>query len=285
LWTDAEDFFDKLDRAALAPDAPLAKRLVSIVAGSRHGTHVPVSLLRDTAKRLLAFECARFLEGQDPGQEPWLPYVRWARLLVAQAERKSETAQTIITFNYDTVPERLRLQPYVVLPGTAPQNEVGLHVLKLHGSTNWRYASEAQADLVLAKDANFAATCAPWEFAAPGPGKQQQAQRFQDLWDYAADAVKAAGAVVFLGYRIPPTDARSRRFLLENLPQGRIPIHVVLGHDTNGPDARRMKGLLEMARPQAVVDLLPLFGQDYLDAYNADDWDRLVAASVHRYPR
>ncbi len=200
--------------------------------------------------------------------------------------------------SYHHVQLRLRLgdldfQPHVVLPGSAPARK-GPHVFKLHGSSNWRHLSPAYGDsndttpavteendaIELAQRKDFTATCDRTELAiaAPGPGKQYQALRFKDLWDTAADALKAAGAVVFLGYRLAPTDARSRRFFLDNLPQGRIPIHVVLGHDTSSPDARRMTGLLKMARPQACIEALPMFGQDYRNPCTNDVAQRGLAA-------
>ena len=291
LWYDAEDFFDKVDRAARLPEGAKAARLGAAIRAGAHGTNVPIPAVRDAAKRLLAYECARFLDGESSSDEPWIPYVRWTRQVKAQADGGAPTAQAIITFNYDCVLETLGFQPHVVLPGSAPARR-GPHVFKLHGSSNWRHLSPAYGDsndttpavtqendaVELAQRKDFTATCDRTELAiaAPGPGKQYQALRFKDLWDTAADALKAAGAVVFLGYRLPPTDARSRRFFLDNLPQGRIPIHVVLGHDTNSPDARRMMGLLEMARPQACIEALPMFGQDYLDSWDPSRWDSFI---------
>lgn len=292
LWYDAEDFFDKLDRAARLPQGANAARLAAAIRAGAHGMNVPIPAVRDAAKRMLAFECSRFLDGQSTGDEPWIPYVRWTRQVKAQAEGGAQTAQAIITFNYDCVLETLGFQPHVVLPGSGPER-TGPHVFKLHGSSNWRHMSPAYGDsndttpavtvendaVELAERKDFTATCDRSELtiAAPGLGKQYQALRFKELWELAGNALKTAGAVVFLGYRLPPTDARSRRFLLDNLPPGRIPIHVILGHDTNTPDARRMKGLLQMARPQAAIEVLPMFGQDYLDAYDPDGWDKFVS--------
>lgn len=285
LWFDAEEFFDKLDRAARQPQGPAAARLVQIVVGSRWGINLSIVEMRNAAKRLLAYECSRFLGEQHTSDEPWLPYVKWKRQLSAESQQ-SETGHAVLTFNYDCVLEALGLQNAVVMSDPIPRK--GPHIFKLHGSCNWRHVSPGYGDsndhtpavtvendeVEIAHRPDFTATCDPTELAiaAPGPGKQYQTARFQALWDMAGETLKAAGAVVILGYRMPPTDARSRRFLLENLPKGQYPIHVVLGHDTNSPDARRMYGLLKMARPQASVEVLPLFAQDYIDAFDPTRW-------------
>jgi hypothetical protein len=279
LWADAEDFFDQLDRAARIPTGPSARRLVSIVLTSPHHKTVSIFAMRDAAKRMLAYECSRFLDDHNISDEPWLPYVKWKQQLATQA-REPDKAQTIITFNYDCVLEALGLQNNVVLDDVPVQ---GPHIFKLHGSCNWRHVSPGYGDsnsttpavtvendeVEIATGRYFAATCDATELAiaAPGPGKQYQTARFQALWEMAGKSLRSADSVVILGYRMPPTDARSRRFLLENLPRDNYPIHIVLGHDTNSPDARRLDGVLRMARPNATVKLLPMFAQDYIDVW------------------
>lgn len=278
LWADAEDFFDKLDRAARAPKEHAAQRFEGIVSTLRSdGRHIPIADMRDAAKRLLAFECSRFLLDAHTGHEPWLPYKRWVEKL-AGGRKLSDPSNphTIITFNYDCVLERLGLQPQVVLPYMPGQHQgerrEGLRIYKLHGSTNWRYTGEGE-NIVVEDRVNFAATCKPEELAiaAPGPGKQTQAERLQALWDEAAHALSEAHVIAILGYRMPPTDARSRAFFVDHLPRGRAcAVKLVLGADLAHPDVRRLQGVLQLARPsQTFVELQPMSAQDYIDACDA----------------
>src|SRR5205823_2681786 len=85
--------------------------------------------------------------------------------------------------------------------------------------------------------------------AAPGPSKQSlSAGAFQPYWEQAMEALRTASAIVFVGYRFPPTDAEARERLLgairENT-QEYLAVHTVLGPSTNSDDSRRLSGLVE----------------------------------------
>jgi hypothetical protein len=58
--------------------------------------------VRTTARRLVAAECAAFLQHVDPTREQWRPYRRWAASLTPN--------DTVVTFNYDRVLEMLHDQ-------------------------------------------------------------------------------------------------------------------------------------------------------------------------------
>jgi hypothetical protein len=63
----------------------------------------------------------------------------------------------------------------------------------------------------------FALTC-PAErmvIASPRPTKLATAERLSELWKHAEDAIRDADAVVFIGYRFPPSDASSRQRLFQ----------------------------------------------------------------------
>jgi SIR2-like protein len=257
LWTDPEEFVDRLDAAARDPAAAPAQVLEGHVRSALklraarnaqgHGLGVPptVGRLRQVAKRLLALECAGFLRGADPTAEVWQPYDRWYDLLEAE--------DTVITFNYDRVLEMLnrrsRKLQFNLVGEPWPEGQQQTEVLKLHGSVDWRRLKNGGYELV--DDEEFLLTCAESELAVatPGPTKSETTAGFGKLWEQAEKALTQARNVVFLGYRFPPTDAEARGRLLRALsgsrPAGKV--HVVLGPDKSAAKVQRLLGLLHFA--------------------------------------
>ncbi len=103
----------------------------------------------------------------------------------------------------------------------------------------------------------------------------------------AEQAVREARAIVFVGYRFPPTDSYSRERLLgavmQNATSDHVAVHTVLGPDTSGPDSRRLLAMLRYAlgrgnrmpvRPERLPSASlseyysliaqPLFAEDFL---------------------
>lgn len=306
IWADAEQFLDYLDTAvAGGPSSPAFKRLTNVVeflANSfRLGTNDVKQVLRlsRAAKRLVAGTCSAFLTGADPNTERWEPYVKWATRLGSN--------DTIITFNYDCVLELLNRRSkniHVVRlggdhgsPGCAP-------LLKLHGSVNWKISGLAPDDSTLPKgeeqievlpqdDFDFSLKCLDHELAIASPGpikKAVSAGWFAELWDIAARAIEDADAVVFIGYRFPPSDSHARQRLLTALSRNSRPylaVHTVLG--LGSPDTPRLTQLLRFAlserepqpfgeRPSRDNTLRrytlanhPLFGEDFLSVF-PENW-------------
>src|ERR1019366_4586399 len=265
LWSDAEQFLDYLDTASverkLNPHRAVIERVLA-------GANPNVARLGVTARYLLAAECCGFLENVDVLREQWEPFVAWAC--------KSLTSNdTVITFNYDLVVEKLAEQRdeflrrvkrdvhslKVLLPGhldDANEWSGSVPLLKLHGSVDWcKHYGRKGGDMDIVRTEPFFALDGPPEdiaIATPGPTKRQEADGFKGLWDLAFDALKRADVIVFLGYRFPETDAYARATLLraigENGAKGnsetskQLSLHVFLGNgDTSTPDAARLESL------------------------------------------
>jgi hypothetical protein len=212
-----------------------------------------LTLMAAAARRLLAAECCSFLEGVDPDSERWAPYQRWLHEVFRWAE------DTVVTFNYDLVPEMLaqsqlvreRFQYRTKEPGA---NEPGYSpLLKLHGSVNWLL----QSTLAVKTDADdrAALTCDDSELAIAGPGPSKQklsSGRLQWCWTEALAALEKAAAIIFVGYRFPPTDAEARGKLLgairKNKDEHHLAIHTVLGPNTSSDDSRRLQASLGQAQ-------------------------------------
>jgi hypothetical protein len=217
--------------------------------------------VRDAARRLLAVECSRFLVGADPKSERWAPYRDWSqRVFTATSPSKGGDRHLIVTFNYDTVLEKLGFQDGVRLPRQSSDKPI----LKLHGSVNWKRAKAGH--FTHETDEHFAASCPIEELAIapPGPDKVGVADEFDDLWKAATTALGSADAVVFIGYRFPQTDAQARDKILSALSSRTIPMHVVLGSDLHSVDAQRLRGLLVSNTPRTPVVMHPLFAQDFM---------------------
>jgi hypothetical protein len=206
----------------------------------------PYKALAGMARRLIAAECAAFLEDADLDSELWGPYVRWANLL-------SPERHTILTFNYDRLPDLLaahgagRLQ--VVLPGgtSAPDR---VPVYKLHGSVDWlSNGSRVWAAPERDGQAHFhTSNHEELVLATPGPMKRDVMNGLlSQLWDRARLAIQGATAIVFVGYRFPPSDSEARYRILEGIRSNTEPIlslHVILGPTTGSETSTRMRWML-----------------------------------------
>lgn len=251
LWRDAEEFLDYLDTAALG--GPARDRLLQF-AELKDYKPDPVKALADGARSMVAAECAAFLVGADPGTERWRSHVHWFESLGPN--------DTIITFNYDLVLERLdRVAPgriEVALPGRRLSGRCA-RVLKLHGSIDWKRTPRApgKVEFDTAQEGDsFPLVANPDELAVatPGPSKSTRSGELEPLWTAAETAIKQATAVVFVGYRFPPTDAIARLRLLRALAANDrtyLAVHTVLGPRLGEDDTVRMRHLLHSAMQQA----------------------------------
>ena len=223
LWEDAEQFIDYLDTAAEPQKTggtpqPLFDRLRLLQHKHFDGAE-DINDLRTAARRLIAAECSAFLEGVDVEQERWEPFRAWERELGAD--------DTIVTFNYDRVVEKLRVarpasKVEIIRPGSPDDLKNARDgkrcvLLKLHGSVDWKLVGGDKGHVeVMDKEPLFALDCPAAEIAiaTPGPSKKRLTKHgsaFWDLWAEAKRAIGEASAVVFLGFRFPETDAAARR--------------------------------------------------------------------------
>jgi hypothetical protein len=310
-WENAEEFLDYLDTAQLGGEAaPSYQALIEMIRGlrSRDNFRAPslvalstrelmaakIKPVAEMSRRLLAAECSAFLVGADVESEKWQPYKRWARQV--------ELGDVVITFNYDLVIEGLAKATEVRpgekfwVPTAVRQGESSpgrVTVLKLHGSVNWRQDSQPQVPGVVRvstvpEDDDFALKCEAQKMviASPGPTKLATADGpLGSLWEAATAALKAAKAIVFVGYRFPPTDSAARRILIDAIGEneGRhLVLHTVLGPNVHSEPAERLKSMLEVAverqdRAQNRgptgpggartydLNVHPLWAQDFLD--------------------
>lgn len=284
LWTDAEQFLDTLESANIErrPDEePSAGRvrILGLLKAKGFGDF-GLRELAKAARHAIAFDCSVFLRAADVNSEKWEPYRDWARTLNGN--------HTVVTFNYDMVPDLLAACPDSNLRIVGPEKDSlqsaldsakeknKACVLKVHGSVAWgrdgdlvfkatgRHGSALpDASLLWRKNEDFA-------IGIPGPAKKDLvAQALRHLWDEAMTRIKDAEIVIFVGYRFPPSDSMARRDILKAVydnPYQWLVAMTVLG--PNNPDEPRLLSLLETAMNSSASDRRalpkPLYAQDFL---------------------
>ncbi len=282
-WRDAEEFLAFVD-AAHRNDAGLGKDIMRLmfdrmsssgsISPAKTGmkgfdySHARFLTSAVPVRRALAAECAAFLRDLDGKEEIWHPYRKWASSLDPQWD-------TVISFNYDRVLEELaadhKSKLKILLPCECPkvpddQTKPPLDVvpvLKLHGSVDWKKNDSeeiVQGDwkAILADE-----NASPF-IAAPGRSKQDAVEeQLVPLWEQAKRALKEAQALVVLGYGFPTTDTKARTEIQTAFAAQPIVldttrrIDVVLGPDTNRPEARRVESLLETFAPNRSLVISP----------------------------
>lgn len=266
LWTDAEAYLARLERACTTRRD---SRLATIA--NAFGNVIELEHVYAAALRAVAVECSIFLDAADTDSETWLPYRQWAWNLTSR--------DVVLTFNYDRIPELLKLAP--VLPNqvirTAVPDGGGLRlelrvprplVIKLHGSLTWRrrYVDET-VEYSVDLDHNVQ-TCPVDEIAiaTPGNAKSGRTRELAHLWRLAIDEVASAHEVIFVGYRFPPSDTEALTTLLRAIrvaaKQNGAGCTIVLGPQRND-HVTRLEGLLHHATGEQ-PRTQPLYCQDYL---------------------
>ncbi len=287
LWAHAEEFLDRLDAAVADEAGVLARQLVMIAnsrpeAGPRTTSGLSkarrfasVDALRAAARRVVAAQCSTFALESDINSERWHPFKDWVGAL--------GPFDSVITFNYDPVLELLnedhKLQ--FMLPGGRDLDQGRAPVYKLHGSVNWKRDADKIEEQ---KEFDFGAKCPPGELAIATPGATKYlhvSTLFRKLWWKAESALSDANAVVFIGYRFPPSDAHSRERLLRALWKNtskNLHVYIVLGPNVHHEDVVRLHEMLRWSiqssavAPAPMLDIraLPLYAQDYLTVWRLD---------------
>lgn len=194
------------------------------------------------------------------GLERGRPYCSWAESLVPNAD-------TIVTFNYDLLAEMTSTKIAQILPSDEDVDAARVPLLKLHGSVDWELDSNktcrrsdpppSVSDLLTGNSKPLIGT--------PGLGKQEIAKRLAPLWDKAEKSIQEADELIFLGYRMPASDAEARRRLVNAMkrcePDAAV-VRLVLGNDANA--AERLKAIFEWAGVKHQVEIVPMNVEDFL---------------------
>lgn len=275
LWEHSEEFLERLDIAAESEESRAAfvlfKKIFALVANRTFADSQKKLLsVRTYAKKLFAAECDMFLDNNPASGERWIPYKYWAGRL--------NPNDTVLTFNYDKVLEKLKQSVrnnniMIPTPTEVNKNDYDRNktlVYKLHGSINWYRDNEEIHHIDNYPESNaYFLSINDLAIATPGSSKQMLVQKTHLglLWKKAVDTITGADIIIFLGYRFPPTDSYSRELILSHIKNRTRPpeIYTVLGRDINHEDSVGLRALLRRAGiPSGAIEQIPLRAEEYI---------------------
>lgn len=191
---------------------------------------------------------------------------------------------TIITFNWDHIPEWLLFRKFGSLNyclndvktvdksiGNISNNN-GIKLLKLHGSVNWLVCGNANHPIHIYNSwqaqkvrMDYCVRC-NYELdkfiVPPVWHKRRYAQRINELWEIAADELCAADKIVIIGYSLPALDISAKHLLQLCSYLNRKPrIEIV-----NGPnfDAKRFKQFKQIFKHTAQITNTKMLFREYV---------------------
>jgi hypothetical protein len=245
-WRDAEEYIEMLS-AAGENQAPAFQIMVELTLGDglkypkTHNMLLP--FIAQHAAKWLAAVTYEFTAVSDTKSERWQPYVNWAKQLGDNDE--------VITFNYDRAVELATAAAWPK-PDDCNDWHSRTRFHKLHGSVDEFFIRERPETLTRIEDPkqivqHLCEDDKEVALGVPGPGKLSYSTRlFADRWQSAEKALQEATAIVFVGYRFPPTDSYAKRILLQALGNNvneHILLHTVLG-PRKDDDLQRLDSLL-----------------------------------------
>jgi hypothetical protein len=291
-WADAEEFIEMLELEAQNDQSQRVGGVLTGRTGStRAKTGMTMKALALCGRKYIAAVTHEFIAMSDPRTERWQPYRRWAAECI---ERRDH----VITFNYDLVVEKASRNHGGGFERSYSEDEMDLQpkLHKLHGSVDFQLTQPSSlgekpgiqpvkdpVELILHPSREVA-------IGVPGPDKMASARgAFRLAWRCALKALRGATAVVFVGYRFPPTDSYAKRQLLDAIAQNEndhILIHIVLGPERNA-DIQRLESLIRWALRGKRIDLdspaapetpgrtyslrwHPLWAEDFLAVFDRD---------------
>lgn len=161
---------------------------------------------------------------------------------------------TIITFNWDHIPEWLLLTEYgqmnycledvKVVDRSIGKIDKGIKLLKLHGSVNWLVCENSNHHvhiynswLAHRQRLPYCKKCKRQLYKMIIPPvwyKRGYAQRIAELWEIAADELCIADRIVIIGYSLPSLDFSAKHLLLlSNYLNRKVRVDIINGPDFN----------------------------------------------------
>lgn len=235
--------------------------------GTQVGMRENYSLKLLAVRRLLAIQCAHFvtrLRSKGEGREL---YGLWGSTL--------NEKHAIVTFNYDTLVEKIVDRQHLYIPTSPAHDGTGgrkrTWLLKMHGSTDWRAHSDIEYTEETDAETEREVADAPL-IGIPGAGKYALygSPLFRRIWGCAEIALKRAKKIVFLGYSMPASDLAAMKFICDCVKENQtqyLGVEIVLGPE--GPHTTRLKTIISLSLQKRAlldsrVDVLPIYAQDYL---------------------
>jgi SIR2-like domain len=152
----------------------------------------------------------------------------------ALCQRTSDSRNTVITFNYDTLLEDGLSEQgipfnYGLLPDTADYHPssnftVGemvspeaLQILKLHGSVNWSPGTKPNERIKIYSSYNDIREVRDEVLLIPPTWRKVFGGHLTDVWEKAVQALNSATRVIVIGFSMPSTDTHFKYLLAAGL--------------------------------------------------------------------
>ncbi len=250
---DAEELLAVIDEASRGLSGKRAEAISRACFGQSTGDFK--RLLR-YLKLVVASQANAFVDEIDEYGEAIAPYKKWVSLL--------EPGDSIVTFNYDLLVEKLATQAGIELSiGPNALKKGCTRLYKLHGSVNWAFDSlrnvgvfddtiEAERDLAI---------------GMPGRGKAEllDSASFDFAWSAASRAIKNAKTISIIGYSMPMSDNYAKDMILSSLSTGSLDqFNLVLGPSSGTQASCRMRSMIQPLVPSVRVSDIPMGAQDFL---------------------
>lgn len=197
-------------------------------------------------------------------------------------EWSEERSDTIITFNYDLLPEaslsRLQIPFNYGIPQSGiyqhdsaqmlrlSQSDRVLKVLKLHGSVNCALEASTNPRVFVYGDHDALRQAGDTPLLLPPTWRKDITGSLSSVWDAAVLALRSATRVVIIGYSIPVTDQHFKYLLAAGL-QGNISLRSILfiNPDPNREAIEhRVFDLFVRRADPNIVRILPHTSKDFL---------------------
>jgi hypothetical protein len=275
------DFFDLLQRAATGTADSDEKAVAHVIAQVQK---LPYDYWRSMERafytlHLRAYMAAKLTaDNGHPDERVIKEFAQCVQVLLRKAHGKHtctnhqqflqvlHETDTVISFNYDLVPERAlkpiaeeRMVPFGRWLYGLSANTRGLDLpvmLKLHGSSNWKLTKGRTSEVIEVRTKT-------WEQLDETPGyrghlgegtafpiflpfwdKRIERRPWLHLWKTAYERLANVEAVIVWGYSLPPTDIKAQHFF--SLALGNRPVTLCV-IDPSEATRRRWRELLPQA--------------------------------------
>jgi len=244
-------------------------------------TYEKMDAIRISIIRLFAYYFSKCVQEHICTQKGYLDFISFIK------SKRIKTPATIITTNWDTLVEKYFLtegvkfhygfhSPYTSEDFSNIQSKDEILLLKVHGSANWLKCQHCGAVSVFPDNAAAAslfedggsercAICGSSsvdsgsslqpEIITPSMVKSLSNRIFLNLWGAAADEIRHATHVLFIGYSFPIADFEFRYLLQRNMPPN-AKIDVVLYHDDSPTQTSQIR-LRELLPEKRYRDAFP----------------------------
>lgn len=200
-------------------------------------------------RKSVCAECEGPLDELDEDSDRWKPYDRWFK-------RLSTSGDIVLSFNYDSVFQRLRVRN---------KNAGTEKFWQLHGSATEILSND---NLVEQNGAYKRIDSMP-SICLPGRMKSSvdTTGPLSERWTWANHQLSECRKLSIVGYSMPPTDNLARMTILDSIAKNKnlTQVNLVLGPSFGTVTSTRIEQIIKaVASKSVIIQNLPFYAQDFL---------------------